>query len=72
MNPSLEILSTINSLPLGKAPGPDGLTGEYYKKFSTQLTLHLSQLFNNTGSSSSFAKESLNAIIITLPKQGKE
>lgn len=60
----LEILSTITLLPSGKAPGPNSLTGEYYKQFSNQIT-------PLNAASSRFAKELLNAII-TLPKPGKE
>lgn len=67
-----EIHSTITSLPTGKAPGPDDPTGEYYRQFSSQLTPHLTQLFINTASSSEFATELLNALIIALLKPGKE
>lgn len=63
----LEILTTIQSLPLGKALGPDGMRGEYYKTYATQLIPHLNQLFNSAASSSSFPRESLTARIITLP-----
>lgn len=66
-----EILHTISSLPSGKAPGPDGLTGEYYKKFSRHLLPHLTEFFNIAASSSKFTDESLNALIITIPKPGK-
>lgn len=67
-----EYLATIRSLPLGKAPGPDGLMGEYYQQYSSQLIPYLTQFCNNAASSSMFAKETLNAIIVTLPKPRKE
>lgn len=67
-----EIKVSINSLPNGKAPGPDGLTGEYYKQFSAYLIPHITEVFNNTASSSKFHYEYLNALIIMIPKPGKE
>lgn len=66
-----EIIVTIKTLHLGKAPGPDGLTGEYFKQFAQQLAPHLTALFNDMASSSKFPSESLQALI-TLPKPGKE
>lgn len=66
-----EIKTTIESLPNGKAPGPDGMTGEYYKQYAPQLVPHLTELFNHAASSSSFSKEYLSALVITLPKPGK-
>lgn len=66
-----EILDTISSLPTGKAPGPDGLTGEYYKRFSRHLLPQMTEFFNIAASSSTFSDESLNALIITIPKPGK-
>ena len=61
----------IAKLPSHKSPGPDGLTGEY-KQFSTVLAPFLSQVCNDAASSSSLPPEMLNALIITLPKPGKE
>lgn len=67
-----EIIATIKTLLPGKAPGPDGLTREYFKQFSHQLAPHLTALFNDAASSSLFPRESLQALIVTLPKPGKE
>lgn len=67
-----EIKATIDSLPNGKAPEPDGLTGEYYKQFSAHLIPHLTEVFNNAASSSQFPNEYLNTLKITIPKPGKE
>lgn len=42
-----ELGKGIASLPLQKAPGPDGFNNEYYKQFSKLLTPHLCNSFNN-------------------------
>lgn len=34
----VEFSQALKSMPLGKAPGPDGLTTLYYKKFQDHLT----------------------------------
>lgn len=62
----------MKALPPGKAPGPDGLTGEYFKQFGHQLAPHLTTFFNEAATASKFAHESLQALIITLLKPGKE
>lgn len=66
-----EVSKTIDSLPLGKSPGPDGFINEYYKLLKTTLAPHLSDVFNEATSLSAFPNEMLRATIITLPKPGK-
>lgn len=66
-----EIHKTIDSLPANKSPGPDGFTGDYYQAFKTILSPHLGRVFNAAAASSSFPPEMLRALIVTLPKPGK-
>ena len=67
-----EIIKVIHELPKNKSPGPDGLSGEYYTAFEETLVPYLSNLFNQAANSEALAKELLEAIIITIPKSGKD
>lgn len=42
------------------------------KQFSSQLVPHITELYNNAASSSKFPIDYLNALIVTIPKPGKE
>jgi hypothetical protein len=42
-----EIANAISQSPNGKAPGPDGIPSEFYKKYSDILTPPLMKLFND-------------------------
>ncbi|XP_044124841.1 complement factor B-like [Bufo gargarizans] len=43
---ALEVLEAIKYLKPNKSPGPDGLTNEYYKSYSSILTPYLTRTFN--------------------------
>lgn len=55
-----------------KSPGADGFSAEYYKAFSAILAPELVKIFNIAASDGTFPKEMLQAIIITIPKPGKD
>lgn len=57
--------------PMGKAPGPDGLTLLYYKNFKDMLTPQLTILFNVISQQGASPPEMMKAIISTIPKLGK-
>lgn len=68
----LEVNSAIDYLPLNKSPGLDRFIGEYYKLFKQILFSHLVGSFNGAVASASSPSEMLKALIITLPKPGKD
>ena len=41
-----EVFNAISKLKIGKAPGIDGLTADFYKKFAAQLAPVLIDIFN--------------------------
>ena len=67
-----EMYKAIDSLKLGKSPGPDGLSASYYKKFKKLLAPHLVEYFNALGESDGLRQESLLAHITVIPKEGKD
>lgn len=66
-----EIIRSIKSLPLGKRPGPDGFSNEYYLSFASTLTSYLCTTFTLAMSSGVIPEEMLQATVVTLPKPGK-
>lgn len=66
-----EVIQNIDSLPNHKSPGPDGLPREFYKQFKDTLAPFLCNLLNEAASSS-FPQEMLKALVVALPKPGKE
>lgn len=58
----------IKSLKTGSAPGPDGFSAIYYKKFASLLSPSLVQLFNWVLQGGSFPEEMLLANMSLIPK----
>ncbi len=67
---SEEVSLEINKLKPGKAPGSDGLTAAFYKKFAGDLAVILAMVFNAAFKSSSLSISQRIAIIILLYKKG--
>lgn len=65
----LELTRRIKSLKISTAPGPDGFSSSYYKKFAPLLTPHLTNLFNHILNGGQFPNEMLLANL-SLPIHG--
>lgn len=67
-----EVLAAIKTLNLTKAPGPDGFSGHYYKKYKDLLSPHLCTYFNSISKGIPIPKFENNAFIHVIPKPGKD
>lgn len=67
-----EVQDAIASLKNGKSPGPDGLPGEFYKKFSEFLAPQLHDVFLKAKEIGSLPPSAYEATIIVIPKPGKD
>uniref|UniRef100_A0A803JCB5 Reverse transcriptase domain-containing protein n=1 Tax=Xenopus tropicalis TaxID=8364 RepID=A0A803JCB5_XENTR len=67
-----DIGDAIKNLKLGKAPGPDGLSAGYYKKFSEILIPQLKTLYDYIAQGKKIAPELLAAHITLIPKPNKD
>ena len=67
-----KVEEAIGAMKVGKAPGPDGLTVQYYRTFLPLLLEHMTKLFNALGSTAELTKETLLAYIALIPKEGKD
>lgn len=67
-----EIQLAIRNTKPGKAPGPDGLTTQYYKTLLPSLGNHLLKLFNNHSEGDIFHSSTLQAQISVIPKEWKD
>lgn len=63
-----EIAKVVKTLPNTKAPGPDGLTNDYYKAFLVNLSPTLASVYSSAITAASFPPEMLQAYIVTIPK----
>lgn len=62
----------IQTLKSNKAPGPDGFTTEFYKKFIYQLGGHLQSLFQACIDEGNVPATWREATIVVTPKPGKK
>lgn len=68
----IEIVDAISSLPNGKAPGPDGLSSEFFKSFQDILSPLLLILFQELVDDPSRKVTFHRAAMVVLPKQDKD
>lgn len=68
----MDIQLAIKNTKQGKAPGPDGLTIQYYKTLLPSLGQHLTKLFNDLGKGSSLHHNTLQAQIAVIHKEDKD
>ncbi|XP_069481509.1 uncharacterized protein [Ambystoma mexicanum] len=67
-----EIVEAIKTLTNTKAPGPDGLTGEFYKAFAETIAPILAEVYSEALETGSLPRSSRKANIILLHKAGPE
>ena len=65
-----EILTAIRKLKNGKAAGPDGLIGEFYKFAATEIIDYLHELFNKLFDNGFYPNDWSESIILPLFKKG--
>lgn len=68
----IEVSRIIGTLKISTAPGPDGYSTSYYKKFAPTITPHLTKLYNNILQGGQFPSEMLLANMSLLPKPNKD
>lgn len=66
-----EILNCINSLPKGKAPGPDGFTVEFFQKFKMELGSLMHEMIQYSFDSDRLPDSMTEANICVFLKKGK-
>lgn len=67
-----EIQSAKGSIKLGKAPGLDGLTAQYYKALLPSLGKFMHKFFNSLGLGKTFSCDTLAAHIVVILEEGKD
>ncbi|KAJ0029318.1 hypothetical protein NQD34_004315 [Periophthalmus magnuspinnatus] len=67
-----EILTSISKLKNNKSPGPDGLTGEFYKLFSDQIAPFLIKVFSESLGQGTLPPTLNQGVITLIPKPKKD
>uniref|UniRef100_A0A670JGC5 Reverse transcriptase domain-containing protein n=1 Tax=Podarcis muralis TaxID=64176 RepID=A0A670JGC5_PODMU len=67
-----EIKEAIKELKKGKAPGPDGFTGSYYKEMESVLLTPLQEVMNNILKEREIPETWKEALITLIPKQDSD
>lgn len=67
-----EVAAAIKSLNLSKSPGPDGLSGHYYCKYTEILVPHLCSFYNALRKGSPLPLHENRAFIHVIPKLNKD
>ncbi len=66
-----EILNCINSIPKGKAPGPDGFTVEFFQKFKMELASLMHEIIQFLFDSNKLPGSMTEANFCVFLKKGK-
>jgi len=67
-----EVIKAISALKSNKAPGPDGLPGELYKKFNVTLCPYLHRVFTQAHTDGVLPPTLTEAVITVIHKKGKD
>lgn len=67
-----EVQTAIASLKGNKTPGPDGLPGEVYKKYSEELSPYLLKVFEHAQASDALPPTLTEAVVTVIHKKGKD
>lgn len=65
-----KIYETISATKLGKVPGPDGLTVNFFKLFKGQITLYLGEIMNGIMKGQEMPNTWKDVAIMLIPKEG--